>query len=226
MSSGRGVIIGLGVIEQGYVMMKWFGLSSVLVGCINIGENQYEVNTDVEQQLVTMRIDFGQADGSLDWAPVNDTVMGGESVGVAEYTENAVLFEGVVSTENNGGFVSLRSPVAEYDLSAFTEVEIAYRAQGHNFKMVLADRVAWWMPTFEAEIITTTDEWTTTTVSLYDFQQYEMTGYGDDPTGEPMTAEMLAQTVRIDLMNTAFSDGEFELEVDYIEFRGPVDSSN
>lgn len=197
-------------------------LSALLVGCNTIQENQYDVNTDVEQQMITMRIDFGQEDGSLDWEPVNDNVMGGESIGVAEYTDSAVLFEGRVSTENNGGFVSLRSPVAAYDLSDFTEVEISYRAQGHNFKMVLADRVAWWLPTFEAEIITSTEEWTTTTVSLYDFEQYEMTGYGDASTGEPMTVEMLSQIVRIDLMNTEFADGDFLLEVDYIEFRGPV----
>ena len=196
--------------------------SALCFACGSPQENQPDVNTVAEPEMVTMRIDFGQEDGSLDWQPVNDTVMGGESVGVAEYTDSAVLFEGTVSTENNGGFVSLRSPVAEYDLSAFTEVEISYRAQGHNFKMVLADQMAWWLPTFEANIITTTDEWTTTTVSLYDFQQYEMTGYGDEPTGEPMTEEMLSQLVRIDLMNTEFADGDFQLEVDYVEFRGPV----
>ena len=49
-----------------------------------------------------------------------------------------------------------------------------------------------------------------------------MTGYGDASTGEPMTVEMLSQIVRIDLMNTEFADGDFLLEVDYIEFRGPV----
>lgn len=205
-----------------YTMKYFLGFSVLLSGCTTLEENQYDVNTDVEQQMVTMRIDFGQEDGSLDWAPVNDTVMGGESIGVAEYSDSAVIFEGMVSTENNGGFVSLRSPVASYDLSEFTEVEISYRAQGHNFKMVLADRMAWWLPTFEAEIISTTDEWTTTTVSLYDFEQYEMTGYGDTSTGEVMTAEMLSNVIRIDLMNVEFADGEFELEVDYIEFRGPV----
>jgi|GEM_PF-803846 len=203
--------------------MKNLGLLTVLtVGCSNLEESSYEVNTDVEQEMVTMRIDFGQEDGSLDWSPVNDTVMGGESIGVVDYTDTFVVFEGEVSTDNNGGFVSLRSPTAYYDLSAFTEVEISYKSQGHNFKMVLADRAAWWVPTFEAEIITDSEEWTTTTVSLYDFEQYEMTGYGDAPTGEAMTSDYLADVIRIDLMNTEFSDGEFELEVDYIEFRGPV----
>lgn len=203
-------------------MKSWMWLLVSAVGCTQLEESTYEIESNVEQEMVSMRIDFGSTDGDLDWEPVNDTVMGGESVGVANYTETWVRFEGEVSTDNNGGFVSLRSPVADYDLSAFTEVEIAYRAQGHNFKMVLADRAAWWMPTFEAEIITDSDEWTTTTVSLYDFEQYEMTGYGDASTGEAMTSDYLSNVIRIDLMNTEFADGSFELEVDYIEFRGPA----
>ena len=117
----------------------------------------------------------------------------------------------------------MRSPVAYYDLSPFTEVEISYRATGHSFKLVLADAVAWWMPTFEAEIAPTTNEWTTTVVSLYDFKQYEMSGYGDQSTNVEMSTEYLSEVLRIDLMNKEFADGDFILEVDYIEFRGYVD---
>mgnify|MGYP000592651205 CR=1 FL=1 len=149
--------------------MKYVVLSSILVGCSGeLAESSYERTTDVERETISMRVDFGE-DGDSDWIPVNDTVMGGESVGTVEYTAGSALFKGRVSTDNNGGFVSLRSPVASYDLSDFTEVEISYKAQGHNFKMVLADSVAWWKPTFEAVIAPETDEWTTTTISLYDF---------------------------------------------------------
>lgn len=205
-------------------MSKFFIPSILLTGCLGpLDESSYETETDVERQTVSMRIDFGQEDGSLDWQPVNDTVMGGESVGVVDYLDTVAVFEGTVSTDNNGGFVSLRSPVADYDLSLFTEVEISYKATGHNFKLVLADAMAWWMPTFEAEIAPTTDEWTTTVVSLYDFQQYEMSGYGDQGTGTEMTPEYLSEVLRIDLMNKEFADGDFVIEVDYIEFRGYVD---
>ena len=204
--------------------MRYSAVAVLAIGCAGkVDVSNYEVKTDVERESVTMRIDFGQEDGHLDWSPVNDTVMGGESVGFVDYTDTQAVFKGTVSTDNNGGFVSLRSPVAEYDLSAFTEVEISYRAEGHNFKMVLADELAWWLPTFEAEIAPTTDEWTTTTISLYDFEQYDMTGYGDSRTGVALTEEHLSNILRIDLMNKEFVDGDFTLEIDYIEFRGYVD---
>ena len=50
-----------------------------------------------------------------------------------------------------------------------------------------------------------------------------MTGYGDQGTGVEMTPELLSEVIRIDLMNKEFADGDFVLEVDYIEFRGYVD---
>ena len=104
-------------------MSKFIIPSLFLTGCLGpLDESSYETETDVERQTVSMRIDFGQEGGSLDWQPVNDTVMGGESIGVVDYLDTVAVFKGTVSTDNNGGFVSLRSPVADYDLSPFTEV--------------------------------------------------------------------------------------------------------
>ena len=56
-------------------------------------------------------------------APVNDNVMGGELTGVVDYLDTVAVFEGTVSTDNNGGSI-IGSPVADYDLFPFTEVEI------------------------------------------------------------------------------------------------------
>ena len=114
-------------------MSKFIIPSLLLTGCLEpLDESSYETETDVERQTISMRIDFGQEGGSLDWQPVNDTVMGGESIGVVDYLDTVAVFEGTVSTDNNGGFVSLRSPVADYDLSPFTEVEISYKATGQT----------------------------------------------------------------------------------------------
>ena len=85
-------------------MFKFIIPSLLLTGCMGpLDESNYETETDVERQTVSMRIDFGQEDGSLDWQPVNDTVMGGESVGVVDYLDTVAVFEGTVSTDNNGG---------------------------------------------------------------------------------------------------------------------------
>jgi len=58
-----------------------------------------------EQEL----FDFHQ-DGGPRWHAINDGVMGGVSQGRARITGDGVLvFSGVVSLENNGGFASIRS---------------------------------------------------------------------------------------------------------------------
>ena len=171
-----------------------------------------------ETFLFTERYDFG-ADGHDDWFALNDDVMGGVSVGEVLMTDETLIFEGAVSTNNNGGFVSLRSPTETYDFSDFTQVEISYRAEGHDFKMIMPDRQAWYMPKFEHEVIVPSSGWTTTTVDLYDFVQTTMTGYGDAETGVEMSEAYLSEVIRLEFINSEFESGAFRLELDYIEFQ-------
>jgi NADH dehydrogenase [ubiquinone] 1 alpha subcomplex assembly factor 1 len=49
--------------------------------------------------------------GSIDgWRSQNDPVMGGLSTGTVTWENNALVFEGVLSLDNGGGFASLISP--------------------------------------------------------------------------------------------------------------------
>ena len=178
---------------------------------------------ETEQARVTYRIDFGLDEEADDWFALNDDVMGGVSTGEVSYSEGSIVFDGFVSTDNNGGFVSIRSPNASYDLSDFTEIEISYRSQGHGFVMILADQNAWYEPKFELEVMPESAEWSTVTVALSEFKQYAMTGIGEVETGAVLSEEFLSDVLRIELMNTSFESGEFELEIDYIEFQGPID---
>ena len=45
------------------------------------------------------------------WAYLADTVMGGVSQGRAEFSSDALRLTGKVSTENNGGFIQVRTRV-------------------------------------------------------------------------------------------------------------------
>ena len=195
-------------------------LIMLLFGCSD--SPLVEENYDEQREMISYRIDFGE-ESATDWVVVNDNVMGGVSIGDTYYTETSMVFEGEVSTSNNGGFVSFRSPRGEYDLSNFTQVEISYKSEGHNFSMILADRLMWYLPEFRLEVLPTSSEWTTTTTSLYDFKQYEMTGYGDAETGVEMSPDHLSDVIRLELRNSEFADGEFRLEIDYIEFQGFVE---
>jgi hypothetical protein len=65
--------------------------------------------------------DFSIADSALGWSVVNDTVMGGVSVGKLSVDnidkdiidKDVLVFSGVLSLANNGGFASVRSPLIE-----------------------------------------------------------------------------------------------------------------
>lgn len=198
--------------------MKYILLSSTLM--ISCNEETEQVDEQVnEPEMVTMRIDFGD-ESDEDWFVMNDDVMGGVSIGDTYYTDTTMVFEGEVSTNNNGGFVSFRSPTGEYDLSEYTQVEISYKSEGHNFTMIIADELMWYSPEFKLEVIPTSTDWTTSTTSLYDFKQFSMTDSGESETGVDMSSEFLSDVIRLELRNSDFANGEFRLEIDYIEFQG------
>jgi NADH dehydrogenase [ubiquinone] 1 alpha subcomplex assembly factor 1 len=198
--------------------MKYILLSSILM--ISCNEDTEQVDEQVnEPEMVTMRIDFGDKSDE-DWFVMNDDVMGGISIGDTYYTDTTMVFEGEVSTDNNGGFVSFRSPTGKYDLSEYTQVEISYKSEGHNFTMIIADELMWYSPEFRLEVIPTSTDWTTSTTSLYDFKQFAMTSSGESETGVDMSSEFLSDVIRLELRNSDFANGEFRLEIDYIEFQG------
>ena len=192
--------------------------STAFIAC-GTSEVAPEEVIEPQKEMFSLRIDFGE-DGYADWFPLNDDVMGGVSTSSVQSTEKTLIFSGEVSTDNNGGFVSLRSPNGEYDLEDYTQIEVSYKSSGQDFMMILANHAAWYMPEFRHEVFPTSEEWTTVTIPLSDFTQYKMTNYGDVETDEELTANALSEVIRIELRNSEFTDGNFQLELDYIEFQG------
>jgi NADH dehydrogenase [ubiquinone] 1 alpha subcomplex assembly factor 1 len=52
------------------------------------------------------------------WNVVNDTVMGGVSSGELTWVDDAMVFTGELSLDNNGGFASVRSPLVDSSVAA------------------------------------------------------------------------------------------------------------
>jgi hypothetical protein len=164
-----------------------------------------------------MLIDFG-ADGEESWYAVNDTVMGGVSNGDVTFDDNSMVFEGAVSTDNNGGFASVRSPQDETDLSMYSRVLIRMKSEGQPFSMVIADSPLWYADQFKYDIESPNEDWNTIEILFEDFEEYTiMTGY-PEPTGAVMTSEDAEEIIHIELMSKQFEDGDFRIEVDYIAF--------
>ena len=72
------------------------------------------------------------------WVPVNDTVMGGRSQSaLREDDRGRLLWTGVLSLENNGGFVSIRSPGGWSDWTDYDGVEVILEGAGRTIQVSL-----------------------------------------------------------------------------------------
>lgn len=80
-------------------------------------------------------VDFSSADIVRSFREINDGVMGGVSTSRLRSNGGAMVFEGEVSLENNGGFASCRGPVTVPASSAALLVTV--RGDGQRYKLTL-----------------------------------------------------------------------------------------
>lgn len=160
-------------------------------------------------------IDFGDG-AENDWYSVNDTVMGGVSSGSITFSDESMVFEGEVSTANNGGFASVRSPQEFFDLSSYSRVLIRLRSEGQPFSMIMAHNEWWFEDQFKHDIVVSDDDWSTIEIPFSEFLLFTFDNGYPTETDERMTPQDTEQVFHIELMSKLFEDGPFRLEVDYI----------
>ena len=64
------------------------------------------------------------------WAYLADTVMGGVSQGSAEFSSGALRLSGQVSTENNGGFIQVRTRVNSSEADGKIGIKVKVKGNG------------------------------------------------------------------------------------------------
>ena len=82
-----------------------------------------------------LSVDFSSPDIVRSFRVINDGVMGGVSTSRLRSAAGAMVFEGEVSLDNNGGFASCRGPVAFPAGSAALLVTV--RGDGQRYKLTL-----------------------------------------------------------------------------------------
>ena len=82
-----------------------------------------------------LSVDFSSPDIVRSFRVINDGVMGGVSTSRLRSAAGAMLFEGEVSLENNGGFASCRGPVTFPAGTAALLVTV--RGDGQRYKLTL-----------------------------------------------------------------------------------------
>ena len=161
------------------------------------------------------KIDFGKTKEGVDWWVVNDGVMGGLSKGRKELTENSILFEGVISLDNNGGFSSLRCSLSHKDLTQYDEIEIRYRSTGISKALTFSVDRRWYIPNYRISLEGTSGNWKTMIIRLSDFKKH----YLGKSLNESLKKEKIKDIIRMGIITNEKKYGNFEFEVDYIEFK-------
>jgi len=79
------------------------------------------------------------------WGAVDDVVMGGVSESSIRLIDNAALFSGNVSTQNSGGFASVRTRNFEppLNLAGYDGVELCVKGDGQRYKFILRTESRW-----------------------------------------------------------------------------------
>jgi monofunctional biosynthetic peptidoglycan transglycosylase len=152
------------------------------------------------------------------WRSVNDGVMGGVSSGAMLQNGEALVFTGILSLENNGGFSSVRRLVKQ-DLSGATRVRMEIRGDGREYQFRIRqstrfDGVAW------RAMFSTRDDWQNVEIALDQFI----------PVFRGRTIAQAGPVVASDIQQIGFlladkNAGPFKLEIRHIEFLGPENTT-
>ncbi len=157
-----------------------------------------------EQEL----FDFHQ-DGGPRWYAINDGVMGGVSQGRARITGDGVLvFSGVVSLENNGGFASIRSEPAPLQIRGASGIKLRVKGDGRRYKVNLKLDTAFDGVQYQAEFRPPPGEWTTVPLPFSSFApKFRGRPVPDAPPLDP------ARIVTVGFLISDKQAGPFALEI-------------
>jgi NADH dehydrogenase [ubiquinone] 1 alpha subcomplex assembly factor 1 len=82
--------------------------------------------------------DFSKSSTMAEWSSINDVVMGGLSEGGIIWKKNrCMVFSGSISFENNGGFSSIRTRRADYNLTNYKGILISAMGDGKQYKFTI-----------------------------------------------------------------------------------------
>ena len=93
-------------------------------------------------QADSVIFDFTQNPNSDSWHIVNDGVMGGLSKGKMSRSENgSAIFEGFITTENSGGFSSVKHSFTKKDVSNFKNVVLRVKGDEKAYQFRIKENL-------------------------------------------------------------------------------------
>lgn len=157
------------------------------------------------------------------WGALDDVVMGGVSQSGLQAGEDAAHFTGHVSTDNSGGFASVRTRNFDppLNLGTYQGLTLRLRGDGQRYKVFLRDREGWDAVAYGLSFDTVPQEWITVQVPFSALvpvfrarSQPEATPL--DPTRLRSLQLMLSKFEYDKALNPHFTPGPFCLAVQTI----------
>ena len=108
----------------------------------------------------------------------------------------------------------MRSNFSRKALANYDQVKIRYRSDGIALAMTLSVSRRWYIPNYKTSLVSTGGAWETKVINLKDFRKH----YIGKPMNEMMSDEALNQVIRLGFITDEKKYGDFEFEIDYIEF--------
>jgi hypothetical protein len=157
------------------------------------------------------------------WGAVDDVVMGGVSQSQVTASPEGAIFAGVVSTQNSGGFASVRTRNFNppLNLSATTTIELRVKGDGNRYKFLLRSENSWDSAAFSHGFDTVAGEWMTVSVPLATlvptFRAKTVANLKPDLAAVRSFQLMLSKFEYDGVLNPQFTPGRFELVVESIQ---------
>ena len=157
---------------------------------------------------------LASSDITQHWQIVNDSVMGGSSTSKVSVQEQTLIFTGVVSVENNGGFASTRTCINTLNQTP-EHIILQVKGDGKTYQLRLRTSQYLDGPAFTVSFATLKDQWQVITFSADDFsltyrgkalQQQAKLNFNDVQQLGLMIAKKQQGNFRIELKQIAFTN--------------------
>lgn len=158
------------------------------------------------------------------WGAVDDVVMGGVSQSDIRLRGNSAVFSGIVSTDNNGGFASVRTRNFNppLDLSGYKGIELRVQGDGKRYKFITRCEGKWDGIAYCHSFDTIYNYPINISIPFSDlipvFRAKTVSEAGSFDASKVYSMQLMLSKFEYDgALNPKFEPGSFGLEVEYIK---------
>ncbi|BAQ62891.1 similar to nucleoside-diphosphate-sugar epimerases [Geminocystis sp. NIES-3708] len=190
------------------------------------------VNQNLQQGEIIL-FDFQTPNQNLRniWGAVDDVVMGGVSSSNLILSSHCAIFTGIVSTNNNGGFASVRSKNFNqpWDLSNYQGIRLKVKGDGKRYKFITRCEGKWDGISYCYSFDTIVNEWLIVDI-IFDnlipvFRAKTLQDADKFDSSKVYSLQLMLSKFEYDGgYNPTFEAGRFALEIESIKAYGKKDS--